>query len=177
MVAGIAALAIGLYGLIGDTRRIEPRTSPDITQLVARMKTRLEAVPNDSQTRALLAQVQMARRNYAAAAQTLAAINAQLPSPDTMFLLAEARARVLSHDGMVTERAQALYEQVLTIVPNNPEALWFAGLAQLSDGNRAQAKAHWQRLLKQDIREAFRTRVERRLAELRGATPSLGTAD
>lgn len=173
VIVGVAALAIGLYSVLGDLRGLTLQTRPDIAELVAKMKSRLAEVPGDLQTRALLAQVQMAQHKYAAAARTLAGINARLEQPDAAMLLAEARARVLASNGVVKQRAQALYDRILQLIPHNTEALWFAGLAALADGDEQRAIERWQTLLQQEIPKDFRARVERRLAELSGAAPSL----
>lgn len=173
VVTGFAVLAIGLYGLLGDTRGLAPQQTPDISGLVAKMKSRLAAVPGDRQTRALLGQVQMAQDKYAAAAQTFAQINQRAQQPNVTYLLAEARARVLNNNGRVDERAQALYEQALTLSSDSIEALWFAGLAALADGQNTIAAQHWRHLLAQDIPKEFRARVKRRLAEATGKTPEL----
>lgn len=174
IVIGFAVVAIGGYSLLGDPRGVAPQQQPDITALVAKMKTRLAAVPGDLQTRALLGQVQMVQQKYAAAAVTFAQLNAGMAQPDTVYLVAEARARVLSNGGRVDDRAQALYQQVLALQPDNAEALWFAGLAAVANGNKDVAARHWQQLLAQDLPAEFHARVQRRLAELRGNKPELG---
>src|SRR5699024_4890943 len=139
------------YGLLGDPRGVAPQQQPDITALVAKMKTRLAAVPGDLRTRALLGQVQMAQRRYAAAAATFARLNAGMDQPEAVYLVAVARALVLSHDGRVGERARSLYQRVLKMQPDSAEALWFAGLAAVADGKTDVAAQYWQHLLAQDI--------------------------
>lgn len=173
VVVGFSVLAIGLYSVLGDLRGVSLDAQPNIDQLVKQMEARLSEVPGDVRTRALLARVQMTRHDYAAAARTLAGINKRVETPDATYLAAEARARVLANDGLVNERAQALYEKVLTLSPHNVEALWFAGLAALADDNKQTAIKRWQTLLEQDISEEFRAKVQRRLAEVRGTAPEL----
>lgn len=174
VIVGFIVIAVGLYGWLGDTRGLLPQQNPDIPALVAKMQARLATVPDDHRTRALLGQVQMAQRHYAAAAQTFAKLNAGLDKPDAVYLLAEARARVLVDGGTVDARAQALYQQVLKLKPDDVEALWFAGLAALADNRADEAAARWQHLLAQpEVPEEFRTRVRRRLAEVQGDKPSL----
>lgn len=172
-----AVAAVGLYGLTGDPRGLQPDTAPDIAHLIGQLEARVSAAPEDLQARSLLARVQLSRREYAAAAQSYAAINARLEEPVPGYLLAEARARVLGHDGVVTDRALGLYEQVLELSPDSAEALWYVGLAQLARGRTQVAESYWQRLLEQDLPEDFRVMVERRLAELRGETPSLQSSN
>lgn len=134
VVAAFAALAIGMYAILGDLRGLHLQERPDIAQIVSKMKMHLAEVPGDLQTRALLAQVQLTQDKYQAAAHNLKLVNTQLDKPDPAFLLAEARARVLADNGAVGKRAQALYEHVLELSPDNTEALWFAGLAAVADG-------------------------------------------
>ena len=42
--------------------------------------------------------------------------------------------------------AAAMFERVLTIAPENGEALWFSGLAAVQGGENARASALWSRL-------------------------------
>lgn len=173
VVATFAALAIGMYAILGDLRGLHLQERPDIGQLVSKMKTHLSEVPGDLRTRALLAQVQLAQDKYRAAAHNLKIVNTQLDKPGEAFLLAEARARVLANNGAVDDRAQALYEHVLKLSPDNTEALWFAGLAALADGEKQVAIKHWRHLLEQSIPPDFRSRVQQRLAEVLGEKPDL----
>src|SRR5699024_7919998 len=154
----------------GDVRALQPHQRPDIAEAVAKKEQQLREDPDDLRTRALLAQEQMAQRQYDDATTNLAAINKRLAEPDVQILLAEARARVLGNNGVVTERAAAIYDQVLALAPDEPEALWFAGLADLRAGKRERAAQHWQKLLQQDITPSFRDQVEQRLQEL-GVAP------
>src|SRR5699024_512625 len=173
VVIGFLVVAAGLYGVVGDTRGIEPRMSPDIAALVTKMKTRLAENPDDLRTRALLAQEQMVQHEYAAAAANLGEINKRRETPDATYLIAEGRSRYLSQDGTLDDRTRSLYEQALQLAPDEPEALWFGGLVALVEGRREVAIERWQRLLRQDIPDDFRQRVEQRLAEQLGDMPAL----
>lgn len=173
VVVVFCAAAVGLYSMLGDLRGLTLDERPDIARLVDRMKARLEAAPNDLRTRVLLARVQMARKQYRAAARSFAQINKRLDEPNVTYLLAEARARMLANRGLVDERTRALYEKVLQLAPDNTEALWFAGLAAVADGNQQAAIDYWTHLLELDISEDFRARVKRRLSQVRGEESGL----
>ncbi len=177
VVVAIGGIAFGLYGLTGDPRGLQPPTSPDIAELTARLEARVAAAPNDLEARSLLARLQFTRGQHVAAAQSYAAINARMDTPQPQYLLAEARARVRSQNGAMTDPALALYERVLELSPDNVEALWYMGVARLADGNEAAAANYWTRLLEQTLPDDFRATVEQRLAELRGDKPRLRAPD
>ncbi len=47
----------------------------------------------------------------------------------------------------VGEEAVGLYEKLIAVNPDDPEAHWYLGLAAVQDGTIDDAKAHWQRVL------------------------------
>ena len=63
-------------------------------------------------------------------------------------LLAEyAYALIRAEGGVVGPRAEALIDAALKLEPQQPQALFLAGLAANERGDFAAAIAHWQRLL------------------------------
>jgi cytochrome c-type biogenesis protein CcmH len=65
--------------------------------------------------------------------------------PAIMSMLAEALSRAA--DGQVTVPARDLVNTVLAVNPEEPRALFLAGLAHFQDGDYANAISRWQRLL------------------------------
>lgn len=94
---------------------------------------------------------------------------ADIAPDDTTVLRGYARA-VMSAAGNVTqfpEQAIVLYQRILKLDPNQPEALWFMGLVEAADGRNDAARGFWKRLL--DLLPAGgadRSVVERALNEL-----------
>ncbi len=177
VIVAIGGIAFGLYALTGDPRGLQPATSPDVAELAGRLEARIAAAPDDLEARSLLARLQFTRGQHVAATQSYAAINARLETPRPQYLLAEARARVRSQSGAMTDPALALYERVLELSPDNAEALWYVGIARLADGNERAAENYWMRLLQQSLPDDFRATVEQRLAELRGDKARLRAPD
>ena len=72
--------------------------------------------------------------------------------PSIKAMLAEALSRAA--DGQITIPARNLIDQVLAANPNEPRALYMAGLAAYQDENFADALALWQRLYNQSRPDA-----------------------
>jgi cytochrome c-type biogenesis protein CcmH len=72
--------------------------------------------------------------------------------PSIKAMLAEALSRAA--DGQITIPARNLIDQVLAANPNEPRALYMAGLAAYQDENFADAVALWQRLYNQSRPDA-----------------------
>ncbi len=73
-------------------------------------------------------------------------------APDDMTLLlgqADALQAALPEDAPIGPEAAALYRKILARQPDQPQALWFAGMAEKQAGNGTAAAADWQRLLAQ----------------------------
>jgi cytochrome c-type biogenesis protein CcmH len=62
---------------------------------------------------------------------------------------ADAVQAALPEDAPVSPEAAGLYRKILARQPDQPQALWFAGMAEKQAGNGAAAAADWQRLLAQ----------------------------
>jgi cytochrome c-type biogenesis protein CcmH len=72
--------------------------------------------------------------------------------PSIKAMLAEALSRAA--DGQITIPARNLIDEVLAVNPNEPRALYMAGLAAYQDENFADAVALWQRLHSQSRPDA-----------------------
>ena len=81
----------------------------------------------------------------------------QLPHGDGLALPAYQSAHAagldllaaVPEDAPVTPAAADLYRKVLARQPDQPQALWYAGMAEKQAGNGTAASADWQRLLAQ----------------------------
>jgi cytochrome c-type biogenesis protein CcmH len=76
-------------------------------------------------------------------------------------------------DPVVGAEAVALYEQLVTLVPDDPEPHWLLGLARAQSGDREGAVAHWQALLGLvDEGSEDHDIVKARIAALEGDEPA-----
>jgi cytochrome c-type biogenesis protein CcmH len=73
----------------------------------------------------------------------------RLKPDDTAVLLAEAQALMAGHSltEPISDQVVALLKHVLAIDAGNPAATWYLGLHAAQQGNFAEAREDWQRLL------------------------------
>jgi cytochrome c-type biogenesis protein CcmH len=73
-------------------------------------------------------------------------------APDDMDLLigqADAIQATLPKDAPIAPASAELYRKIVQRQPDQPQALWFLGLAEKQAGHDDAAAANWQRLLTQ----------------------------
>jgi cytochrome c-type biogenesis protein CcmH len=79
---------------------------------------------------------------------------------------------ILARDNSRIEgRTSALFESALAIEPNNPSALFYAGIGALNRGNTELAADRWEILLGLNPPAEIRGLLEQRIAEWRGELP------
>ncbi len=103
-------------------------------------------------------------------AATEALRRASEAAPNRVDVLVEY-ARALHPPGTSTETVSsdfvALMRRILNLDPNNPEALFFIGEAEVRAGNKAEAKALWGRLLARvDPKEPLHKMIDERIKAL-----------
>lgn len=127
----------------------DPATQAMIRGMVDRLAARLQEQPDD------LAGWQRLAQARSVLGETEAAIAAHRQivrlAPQSVEALL-GLARVLfppeaSGSGPIPAEVTELMGRVLVLDPNQPEALWFAGLTAAQQGDKAVALAHWRRLL------------------------------
>ena len=151
-------IAAGLYGwrqapVVTALARIaggEPASvslPPEVLKMVERLENRLREQPNDpagwaqlGRSYAVLERKSDAQAAYAKA-HDLAPANAEILS-DYAWL-------VYSDNPHYTEGpAKTLYQRLLTLDPNHPDALWFLGLSAYNKSDTQQGVRYWERLAK-----------------------------
>lgn len=119
-----------------------------IKAMVAGLAERLKSTPDDlegwlrlGRSYAVLGQAEDAAAAFAQAER--------LRPNDPAVLLAEAQALMAGHKvtDPISDEAVALLKRVATIDPGNPAAIWYLGLHAAQQGNFAEARDDWQRLL------------------------------
>ena len=136
--------------------------------MVERLAERLSENPDDLQDWLRLGRSYSVLSRHAESRDAYARA-ADIAPDDTTVLRGYARA-VMSAAGNVTQfpqQAIVLYQRILELDPNQPEALWFMGLVEAADGRNDAARGFWKRLL--DLLPAGgadRSVVERALNEL-----------
>jgi cytochrome c-type biogenesis protein CcmH len=120
-----------------------------IRSMVDRLASRLETTPDDFDGWQRLARsyrVLGEKRQAAAAAERAAALR---PSSETLL---EAARAVFAAEGAEDPRVKlppsfvTLLQRVLSLDPDEPDALWYLGLAQAQENDPKGASEYWRRL-------------------------------
>ena len=144
---------IALYLVLGSPERLstEDRTattdtsarSPDA--LLAELKLRLEQNPTDREGWAILANAMMSLGDYAQADSAYEKLYT-LAGDDAEVLVRYADALAMLQGGTRSERVVTLLDRALKIDPDQPQALWLAGMAAEARGDLPGALDYWHRL-------------------------------
>ncbi len=146
---------------------------PPIGTLIAQLRERLEANPDNAEGWFLLGRTSMSLENFPQAVAAFERVVALLPEePAALMSLADA---LVMAEGQIGARPIALAEKALTIDPNSVTALWLLGNAAAEHDDSAKAIALWQRaypLL--DGQTAMQAELARRISAA-GGTPPVAT--
>lgn len=158
----IVVVTIALYAVLGrpdlasqplaergEERRIEEeKQAAETAQTTAALAKAQEAVAQDPQSveaHLSLALIQAKLLNYDAEIASLrTALSLANDAPAIKSMLAESMSR--KADGQIILPARALIDEVLRDVPNEPRALFMAGLAAYQDEAYERATAYWLQL-------------------------------
>ena len=144
---------IALYLILGSANHVSTddqsvttdtsTRSPDA--LLAEWKLRLEQNPTDREGWAILANAMMSLGEYAQAVDAYEKLYA-LTSDDAEVLVGYADALTMAEEGALNDRVITLLDRALKIDPEQPQALWLAGMAAEARGDLPRALEHWHRL-------------------------------
>lgn len=132
--------------LTSTTQQAGQITDENVNEMLANVEKRLAENPDDAQGWAILARSYLALGEYdksIKANQTLL----ELSGGDANVLAQMADAAALKAGGNLAGQATEYVQQALNIDPNQPQALWLAGLAAAQLGQVEKAREHWNRLL------------------------------
>ena len=125
--------------------------SDRIRSMVDGLAARLEGDPDDiegwlrlAQSRNVLGEPEAAKEAYRRAMEV------EPDNPDVLRAFASSLLGDVHPETKVAtvgEEAAGLYEKLIEIKPDDPEAHWYLGLAAVQDGTIDDAKTHWQRVL------------------------------
>lgn len=173
----VPLVAIALYGLLGNVDALtgsgaEPKvTQADVERMVAGLAAKLEQEPTNYKGWVMLA------RSYKVMGRTADAEKAfdraaPLVDTDPQLLADYADVVVTNANGNFRGKPQQLIDKALKLDPNAPMALWLAGTAAFSRGDKDEAIGYWEhlaKLLPADSEDA--RNLQAALAEVRGKAP------
>lgn len=138
--------AVLIYAGIGNPQALTPPAAQQDTAALARRVAQLKANPDDAEGWLALARAYEALGRFPEAAAAFEKGRARIDGNPA--LLAEyAYALIRAEGGVLGPRAEALIDAALKLDPQQPQALFMAGLAADERGDFAAAITHWQRLL------------------------------
>lgn len=177
-VIGIVALSTGLYYYQGRPDVSSGVSGPhEMNEVVSELAARLESNPDDANGWKMLGRSYMTLGNFPGAVQAFGKANELESGRDAPTLVALGEARLSEEGGTITQEVSALFENALAIDPNNPQALFYSGVAAAEREDTALAANRWERLLSLNPPAEIEGILRRRVAEWRGETvPEAETA-
>lgn len=168
-VVAVVALAVGLYAYQGSPTTPSGAGAPmDVEQMVASLAARLQESPEDLNGWKMLGRSYMTLGDFAGAVHAYERAS-ELEAAGNAQTLVDLGAAILARDNSRIEgRTSALFESALAIEPNNPQALFYGGIAALNRGDSTLAADRWEILLSLNPPEEIRGIIEQRVAEWRG---------
>ena len=170
IVVGIVGLSASLYSYIGtpDTSTENFATDSNIEAMVASLDARLHDNPDDLKGWKMLGRsyMQLGDLPKAIAAFEKAVSLEGSSNGETLVSLGEA---VFSNDRTaISGRAGQLFESGLALNPNNPRALFYAGLTAEQRDDTSLAADRWERLLELSPQPELQDILRERVAAWRG---------
>lgn len=155
-----AALAAGLYALLGDVRAVDARHTLDAQtaleivpagMLREDLAAHLARSPRDGRSWVLLARMELSEDRFAQAADAFARAIAADPrvGKDPGIWCEYADALGMAQGGRLAGRPSELVLQALSLDPAHPKALELAGSAAYEARDYGAAARHWRGLVAQ----------------------------
>jgi len=148
-------------------------STADIEAMVKALEQRMQADPSDVKGWTILARTYAAMGRYAqaiSANQHLLEIGDE--NPDVLAALADATA--LNAQGQINQEAIQYINRALELNPQQPQALWLAGLSATQLGDNTQARKYWNQLLPLLANQPEQQRELREIMAQTEQKPTLG---
>ena len=168
----IVAVSAGLYGYQGQPEVPSGGgAGAEMDEVIASLAARLEENPGDANGWKMLGRSYMALGNFSGAIDAFSKANDLESGQDAQTLVSLGEAQLASGGGTYNEQISALFESALAIDPNNPQALFYAGIAAFNRDDPALAANRWERLLSLNPPAEIEGILRQRIAEWRGEPP------
>jgi len=185
----LPVLAVTLYWQLGTFNAIEPTSEmlasnepamPNqeaINKMVDGLAKKMQADPNNAEGWLMLGKSYKYQQQYVKSADAFAHAYKLLgDKPDVMLAYAEALS--FANDEQVSGKSADLVFKALALAPNNPNALWLAGMAKAQAGEFVAAKKLWTQLAAalpqgseaQQETQSLLTKIDSKIAEANNGT-------
>jgi cytochrome c-type biogenesis protein CcmH len=150
----IPTASLLIYQLLGEPNALrkaelqatETKAIENIAEMVDKLEQRLKAQPDDPEGWLMLGRSFSYLQQYQKAADAFAELYRRQPD-NLEAMMQYANNLAMARNGQMAGEPAELVAKVLERDPNNPNALWLAGIAKAEEGSFAEAKIHWQKLL------------------------------
>lgn len=160
-------------------RHAEGAATGDLQQMVAQLQARLANQPDDVEGWKLLGRSATVMGDYVLARDAFGRANDRTQGKDPEALVGFAESLVLNDEREIDGRAAEMFEQALSMEPDNARALWYAGIVAYRRGDLPLAQQRWVELQNHDLPPDLRQVVAERLAEIdkaQGRSPAVAAA-
>jgi len=146
----LTAVSLSLYMYLGspDAATGHGATPASVDEMVHRLEQRLQTNPDDVDGWLMLARSYEVLRRFNDAVNVMQRLYQQL-GDEPVIMIRYAHALAMANGGRFDGKAEALIKRALGIEPENPSALWFAGVAANQRGDYQAAINYWQKLVPQ----------------------------
>ncbi|MBI5706385.1 MAG: c-type cytochrome biogenesis protein CcmI, partial [Armatimonadetes bacterium] len=172
----IPLLALGLYYKLGSWRALEVGTAgssvpvqeiadsgmsnatpdaamsnnnmPPVDEMVKRLEQKLQKEPNDATGWLMLGRSYVYLNRYTDAVRAYAQAETLTQPPDAQLYAEYAEAMALANGDSLAGAPERLLENALALQPDNPNALWLAGMSAFQKADYPTAISSWEILQK-----------------------------
>jgi cytochrome c-type biogenesis protein CcmH len=162
------------------TNEAHAQNAGDMDTMLAGLRARLEANPDDLDGWMLLARSYRSQQRYAEAAEVLEKANSL--APDNAFVMVELAETwvFISPDGKVGADSLTLLQRALTIDPSQQKAMFLLGVAAAQAGELEYAIEYWETLLADlepdsPVAQSVQSQINQARMELAGSSPEPAT--
>ena len=118
----------------------------EVSAMVREIENRLDANPDDLEGWRVLSRTYLGLGRYGEAERAYLQV-LRLGGDSAVTFAALADASALNAQGQLSGKPMAYVSKALELDPQQPQALWLAGLNAVQNGDNASAKRYWQTLL------------------------------
>lgn len=177
----VVALSSGLYYHQGKPElRSVGSAGPDadlpgMDDAIAALAKRLEENPDNADGWSMLGRSYMSVGNYPRAVEAFEKAMELESGQNAQTLVSLAEAQLALTNSPVDGSIASLFENALALDPNNPQALFYGGIAAFNRDDTDLAANRWERLLALNPPEEIQGILKQRIAEWRGEAPPADT--
>ncbi len=144
-------------------------SAPGLEQMIAQLQERLSQQPDDLEGWKLLGRSATVINNFAIAREAFSKAFTLSKGQDPDAVVGYAESLVLNDEREIDGQAAKLFEQALSMDPDNARALWYGGITAYRRGDLTLAQQRWVELQNHDLPPDLRQVVAERLAEIEKA--------